>query len=136
MIPDDWGRLDGRTPQGSCLAISAYLSERGAGMHHYVEVARRWSVEFLHAPTSLGRGRVAPPPWLQCLRKQYVTVLKTRAAHINLPLTGLTGQCVCNMWFNMLQRIFIFRGGFHRDALSRDICNNNTYGNWVYYSKT
>jgi len=31
MIPDDWGRPDGRAPQGSCLAISAHFSNRGAG---------------------------------------------------------------------------------------------------------
>jgi len=31
-IPDDWGgRPDGRAPRGSCLAISAHLSDRGAG---------------------------------------------------------------------------------------------------------
>jgi len=30
-LPDDWGRTDGRAPRGSCLAISAHLSGRGAG---------------------------------------------------------------------------------------------------------
>jgi len=29
--PDDWGRPDGRVPRSSCLAISAHLSNRGAG---------------------------------------------------------------------------------------------------------
>jgi len=37
-----WGRPDGRTPRGSYLAISAHLSDRGAGPHHHVEAARRW----------------------------------------------------------------------------------------------
>jgi len=32
----------GRPPRGSCLAISAHLSDRRAGPHHHVEVARRW----------------------------------------------------------------------------------------------
>jgi len=31
IIPDDWGRPDGRAPLSSSLAISAYFSDRGAG---------------------------------------------------------------------------------------------------------
>jgi len=31
-LPDDWGRPDGRTPRGSCLAISAHLSIKGTGI--------------------------------------------------------------------------------------------------------
>jgi len=31
MFSGDWERLDGRAPRGSCLAISAHLSDRGAG---------------------------------------------------------------------------------------------------------
>jgi len=43
MIPDDSGgdRI-GQAPRGSCLAISAHLSDRGRGPHHHVEAARRW----------------------------------------------------------------------------------------------
>jgi len=31
VVPDDWGQPDGRAPRGSCFAISAHLSDRGAG---------------------------------------------------------------------------------------------------------
>jgi len=31
MIPDNWGRPNGRAPRGSCLAISAHLSDKEGG---------------------------------------------------------------------------------------------------------
>jgi len=60
--PDDWGRPDGRTPQGSCLAISAHLSREERGSHHHVDAAKRWCLPLLigHFPNRFPVGPYPP----------------------------------------------------------------------------
>jgi len=58
-ISDNWGRQDGQTLRGSCLAISAQLSREEQGQHHHDEAARHWCSN-IFSPSSTNPGLSTP----------------------------------------------------------------------------
>jgi len=94
LIPDDWGRPDGRAPRDSCLAISAHLSDRRAGT-----VPPRWGGEtlvqaaefFMQRLRTPSAGSNSPPPWLSGIRTSPARHLRHHFFHF-WPLVQTLGR--------------------------------------------